>query len=124
MFMLAFIASGASDWVLSNVIGVEAGLLPPIRTVLYLMAAAPFLAAFVELYAGIALNRGQTPLVGIGKGLDLALIVLSVFGLSSLLPALEANVGPLGFALGLLANYAFLKRTVREPTLEESPDVG
>ena len=119
--LVLFVLSGASDWVLLNAIGVEAALIPATRTVLLLMAASPFLAGFVELHSGIALKRGQTPLVGIGKGLDLTVVLLVVFGLSHFFPGLEANVGPLGFAAGLTVNYIFLRRVIPEPRLEEAP---
>ncbi len=118
--LVLFVLTGASDWILLNVIGVEATLIPATRTVLLLMAASPFLAGFVELHSGIALKRGQTPLVGIGKGLDLAVVLLVVFGLSHFFPGLEATVGPLGFAAGLTVNYLFLRRAIPEPHLGET----
>ncbi len=115
--MAAFVAAGAVDWILLHIIGVESALLPAVRSVLLFMSVIPFIGGLVELRTGIALRRGRTPLVGAGKALDLAVVVLVVFGLPQVFPTLEANVGPIAYTAGLTLNYIFLRSKIDEPTV-------
>ncbi len=116
--MAVFVLCGASDWVLRELIGVDPTLLPATRLVLLLLSVAPFLTGLVELRSGIALRRGSTAVVGVGKALDIAALAAVVFGLSVIFPNLGAIVGPIAFAFGLAVNYLFMRARVPEPTTE------
>ncbi len=113
--MIAFVLSGASEWILREIIEVNPALLPATKVVLLLMASAPYLSGLVELKTGIALRRGTTAIVGMGKALDLAAVAAVVFGLSAIFPHLGAAVGPIAFGCGLALNYLFLRARIPEP---------
>lgn len=112
------VLSGLGDWILLNIIGVEASMLPTVRRVLLLMSPAPFIGGYLELKMGVALRFRKTLLIGIGKGIDLTVMMLVIFALSMVLPDLGAHAGPIAFTLGLVANYLFMQRTVPEPFTE------
>ena len=113
--LLVLVLTGWGDWLLLNIIGVEASLLPTVRGVLLLMSAAPLIGGLVELRMGIALRFRKTLLIGVGKGLDLVVMMLAILALAMIFPGLGAHAGPMAFTLGLFVNYLFLRRTVPDP---------
>lgn len=114
--MLLLVLSGLSDWILLNIIGVEAHLVPPTRSVLLVMSAAPLLGGLVELRMGLAMRRQQTVLLAVAKSIDMMVLLTVIIILSTAFPALGPNAGPLAFIAGMMANYLFLRRKIREPT--------
>ena len=118
--LVLLVLSGGASLFLTQVIGIDPGLLPDVQRVVLILALTPFLGGVVELRMGIALRRRRTAMVGIGKTLDVFTLILLVFTLPLVFPGIGALAGPIAFAGGMLLNYVLLHRFISEPFLEST----
>ena len=102
------LATGASDWLLVNVIGVEAELAVAARPVMLVIALMPFAASYLEFWTGRALRLGRTRLLGIAKGANLATMTITVFGLVAILPNIGAVAGAAAMLMGTIAELGLI----------------
>ncbi len=107
--MLVLVLTGATEFVLLRLIGVEQSLLADARNILLVLSVFPFICGMIEYRAGVAMRARQVAVVGLARAVDLAVLLLLVFAVGTLFPALGALVGPLGMVVGALANYAVLR---------------
>ena len=111
------IITGLADWLLVSVIGLEPTLLHDARTVLFLLAAYPFLCGLVDLKTGIALACRRTGLIGAARVADVVGLAAAVFLLTFVVPGWGATIGALAMMSGLLFNYLALRFMMKDDEL-------
>ncbi len=107
--MLLLVITGGTDFIMLRIIGVDAGLVGDARLILLILSAFPFLCGMIEYRAGIAMRARDVGVVGLARVMDLVLLLVLVFAVGALFPALGASVGPLGMVVGAAGNYAVLR---------------
>jgi hypothetical protein len=103
-----FVLSGAARHVFTRWIGVADGLVPSALWCVGLMALAPLVICFGELFMGALLVAGDSVAIGTGRTLYIAFTTLASLVGAAAAPGLGAALAPLALLAGYVAEATFL----------------
>ncbi|MFO7942112.1 MAG: hypothetical protein R6U92_05680 [Bacillota bacterium] len=113
LLLAVLVLSGGAVSILSNLMGIEAGLLGAAQTIILVTVSYVILGGLVDIWVGVAMKTRSTAAIGIAKAADLATVVTIAFGSVYLYPAVGGIMAPIALACGLILNLFILRRLVR-----------
>lgn len=99
--------------ILGNIIGASPTIVSASVGTILVFALHPLAISWQEYYMGILYKESRTRALGIGKGCNILVMALVVFGLSIFLPRLGATAGAFAVVSGMGAEMLFLRWVVR-----------
>ncbi len=100
---LLFGLTGVSEWFMRAILSTPDGVIGPANGVFLVSALGPVFWMITELQVGQLLRNGTTAIIGLAKGLNLAVMAGVIFPLAVFSPGLGASIGALGYVAGAAA---------------------